>query len=69
MALGRRGYFTLSSDSWLVTRMVEPPLVVEIVDRFLDSGIEHDLIAERLMCEVVTLQVAQLSSMSLSSDA
>ncbi len=48
----------LSSDSRLVTRMIDPPLLIEVVDRLMDGGIEHDGIAERLVSEMVTLQVA-----------
>ena len=47
-----------SSDSRFVTRMIDAPLLVQVLDRFVDGCIEHDRIAERLVGEMVPLQVA-----------
>jgi len=38
--------------------MIDAPLLVQVLDRFVDGCIEHDRIAERLVGEMVPLQVA-----------
>jgi hypothetical protein len=37
--------------------MVDPPLLVQVVDRFVDGDVEHDRIVESLMGKVRALQI------------
>ncbi len=50
-------HFSLSSDSRLVTRMADPALLVEVINRGMDGGIEHGRIPERLVGEMVAFQI------------
>jgi hypothetical protein len=37
--------------------MIDTPLLVEVIDRCMDDGVEHGHVAERLVGEMVTFQI------------